>query len=126
MKLVEFPVLADENIHPGVIAYLQQLGCDVKTVLDLEGLGLPDARILELANQSRRIVITQDSDFGKLAILQRQPFLGIVYLRPGHIRAEFTIDILRKIFNEDFEVNPPYIIIAERGGQKIRIRIRRL
>jgi predicted nuclease of predicted toxin-antitoxin system len=39
-----------------------------------------DAAILAIAHQERRILITIDKDFGKLAVLERQPHSGIIRL----------------------------------------------
>jgi len=37
MKPLDFPLLADENIHSGVVAFLHEQGCDV---LSIAGQGL--------------------------------------------------------------------------------------
>ena len=89
MKALDYPLLADENIHPDVIAFLRRAGLDVESVAD-EGLfGLPDAHVLLQATESGRVVLTHDSDFGGMAVFGAK-FVGIVYLRPGHIHSEFT------------------------------------
>jgi hypothetical protein len=36
------------------------------------------------------VLLTHDIDFGGVAILAVEPYIGIVYRRPGHISAEFT------------------------------------
>jgi predicted nuclease of predicted toxin-antitoxin system len=91
MKPLGFPLLADENIHPEVISYLRESGYDIASVSERGLSGQSDDAILNIAFQDRRIILTHDSDFGRLAILQDLPFVGIIYLRPGHIQASFTI-----------------------------------
>jgi hypothetical protein len=53
-------------------------------------------------------------------------FIGIIYLRPGHIRADFTIKTLEAIRDNAPEVNPPFILVAERTGDNVKIRVRQL
>ncbi|GAB4463484.1 MAG: hypothetical protein Kow0031_41490 [Anaerolineae bacterium] len=126
MRLVEFPLLADENIHPEVTAHLKQSGVSVVTVWDEQLNGQSDVDILRRAHESGRVVLTHDSDFGTLAIAQEVPFTGIIFLRPGHIRAEFTIATINAIFERNIEIQPPFIIVAERQRSSVKIRVRQL
>jgi predicted nuclease of predicted toxin-antitoxin system len=125
VKPLAFPLLADENIHPEVITALQQSGSDVKSLSSNE-LGSSDQEILSQAFEAGRVVLTHDSDFGWLAVAQAQPVIGIIYLRPGHIQATFTLETLRAIDAEALDVHPPFIIVAERSGNTVNIRVRQL
>jgi len=124
MELAEFSFLADENIRPAVIAFLREQGLDVFSFPEQGNFGLSDANILRFAVEENRIVLTHDSDFGGLVILNEQSFVGIVYLRPGHIQAEFTIETIRTLFEQVKDVQVPFIIVAERSGENVRIRLR--
>lgn len=124
MSPLNFPLLADENIHPDVIAFLQQNGNDIQTVIGQGLVGQSDLVILRKGHEAGRVILTHDSDFGTLAILQEEPATGIIYLRPGHIRAEFTVETLKTIAAHSLEVQPPFIVVAERNGQTVRIRVR--
>lgn len=125
MKALDYPLLADENIHPDVIAFLRRAGLDVESVAD-EGLfGLPDAHVLLQATESGRVVLTHDSDFGGMAVFGAK-FVGIVYLRPGHIHSEFTVKTLEAIRDNAPEIRPPFILVAERTGDIVKIRVRQL
>jgi predicted nuclease of predicted toxin-antitoxin system len=88
--------------------------------------GLDDASILSRAEQENRVVITHDSDFGQLAIVAGCPFVGIVYLRPGHIRADFTIESLKAILSNPASLTPKFIIVARRTNSTVHMRIRNL
>jgi hypothetical protein len=70
--------------------------------------------------------LTHDSDFGTLVITQDEPFIGIIYLRPGHIRSQFTIQTLQTIDAQPLDVQPPFIIVAEQRAQAVQIRTRLL
>ncbi len=52
-------------------------------------------------------------------------FVGILYLRPGHIKAEFTIQTLKAIRDREVDVTPPFIVVAERTADNVKIRIRK-
>lgn len=125
MKALDFPLLADENIHPAVIEFLREAGLDVTSISEQGQFGLPDSQVLEQANVSNRVVLTHDSDFGGMAVIGAA-FKGIIYLRPGHIHADFTIQTLEAIRDNAPEVTPPFILVAERTGDTVKIRVRQL
>jgi predicted nuclease of predicted toxin-antitoxin system len=124
MKPLELPLLADENVHPDVVADLRKRGNDVRTVAD-EGLrGSDDVAILRCAHAARRVVVTHDSDFGKLAIQAGEPYTGIIFLRPGHISPEFVLGALAALEASSITVTPPFIAVVERKDAQVRVRVR--
>jgi predicted nuclease of predicted toxin-antitoxin system len=125
LKLSACKLLADENIHPHVVLFLRQIGCDVNDVLMLGLAKAADEVILSKAHQESRIVLTHDRDFGRLAISIRRPLHGIVFLRPGHIDPQFTIATLRAIDDRDFDYSPSFILVARRRGSHVQLRLRR-
>lgn len=116
--------LADENIHPEVIQYLKQRSLDIISINDVRLNGKPDLEILKLATQLKRVVLTQDSDFGKLVYTSTVTFLGIVYLRPGHKSPDFHIQTLNAILFENLELTPPFVLVGENKTSKVKIRLR--
>lgn len=76
MKALDFPLLADENVHPDVIDFLRKAGLDVESVSEQGQFGLPDTQVLQQATKAGRAVLTHDSDFGGLALMGTQ-FIGI-------------------------------------------------
>lgn len=126
MTLAQFAFLADENIHPGVIAHLRDQGLNLVTVEALGLHGAEDIAIIRSALAAKRVVLTHDSDFGSLAIAGREPIYGIVYLRPGHIQAEFTIQTLKTLFDSGLHLTPPFLLVGVRRDQVVRTRLRPL
>jgi predicted nuclease of predicted toxin-antitoxin system len=124
VSCLNHPLLADENVHPGVVAALRSRGRDVTSVVELPLRGAEDLVIVRHAHAEGRVVLTHDADFGTLAVRMGEPILGIVYLRPGHIRAEFTLEALDAL--ETVHVDPPFVVVAERVGSEIRVRARTL
>ena len=124
MKPLEYPLLADENIHRKVVVTLGESGKDVRSVADEDLLGANDSEILRRAHTQRRVVLTHDSDFGRLAIQVGQPFVGVVYIRPGHITSSFVLASLDALERLDIDVPPPFIIVVERRADVVRVRSR--
>jgi len=123
---LDFPLLGDENIHPELIALLREQGRDIRSVAEQGGFGQSDRAILRTAHADGRVVLTHDRDFGKLAIAQGVPFTGIIFLRPGHIRAEFTIQTLETLAAQPLDVHSPFIIVAEQRANAVHVRVRQL
>ncbi len=126
MNLREFRFLTDENIHPEVVGFLRRQGCDVLDIKESGLSGAADLTVIQRGHETNRIILTHDSDFGALAIASGKPTAGIVYLRPGHIRSVFTIETLRALFEGKLDLSPPFIVVEQRVGGAVRIRVRKV
>ena len=124
MKPLDFPLLADENIAPDVVSGLRARGHDVRSVWDEALVGRPDGDVLETATRLGRVVVTHDVGFGRSAIRAGTSFVGIVYLRPGHISTAFVLDIVDALRASTVDVQSPFIAIAERQQSTVRVRVR--
>jgi predicted nuclease of predicted toxin-antitoxin system len=91
---LDFPLLTDENIAPEVVAGLRARGCDLHTARDEQLIGRPDVDVLDRATAQGRVVVTHDLAFARSAIRAGASFVGIIYLRPGHISAGFVLEIV--------------------------------
>ena len=125
MTFQEQRILADENIHPILVARLRERGLDVVSIHEAGLRGCADARILATAFAERRVVLTHDSDFGTLAIAGGAPFRGIVYLRPGHIDPASTWRTIEALMSASIDWEPPLLVVARNTGTSVRIRVRR-
>lgn len=123
MRPLGWPLLADENIHPDVVRGLAARGMNIRSILE-NGAGLSDREVLGVAHREQRVVLTHDADFGRLVTLDGEPFTGIVYLRPGHFSAEFVLAIVDALESAEVDVEPPFLVVAERRGLNVRIRLR--
>ncbi len=126
MKLRDFGILTDQNLHPEVVAFLRSEGFNVLDVREQGVLGTEDLILLQRSVVENRLIFTHDSDFGTLAIRQGEQVVGIVYIRPGHIRPQFTIDTIQAILTDDPDVCPPFILVAKRSGTKVSLRVRQI
>lgn len=126
MNLRDFGLLTDENIHPAVSSFLRSEGFDVLDAKEEGLIGTDDSELLRLAWGQQRVVVTHDRDFGELVVARMEPLIGIIFLRPGHISADFTIDTISELFSVAPPLTPPFVLVAERSGHRIRIRLRYL
>jgi predicted nuclease of predicted toxin-antitoxin system len=124
VKPLDFPLLIDENIAPDVVEGLRARGCDLRTAGEERLIGRPDVEVLERATSQGRVVVTHDLGFGRSAIIAGATFLGIVYLRPGHISAAFVLGVIDALRSSTVEVEPPFIAVAERQEVTVRVRTR--
>ena len=62
MKLTQFAFLVDENVQPGVTAFLRDQGLDLVTVSALGLRGAEDNTLLRAALAAKRVVLTHDRD----------------------------------------------------------------
>lgn len=124
MTWTNLSFLTDENIDEEIVNFLRVAGFDVISVFDLKLEGQPDTRVLSEATARNRVVVTHDTDFGQIVFTTHVPFIGIIYLKPGHLLASFTISSLKTIFAENAELIPPFIVIADHKGAHIKLRIR--
>jgi hypothetical protein len=69
-------------------------------------------------------VLTHDADFGRLVVLEGEPFTGIVYLRPGHFSAAFVLGIVDALEASAVDVQAPFLLVAERRGDQVQLRLR--
>jgi len=124
MKITELLLLSDENIDPDVVSYLRSQGFDLLDVVESDWEGMEDEQILDKAHSQGRAVLTHDGDFGTLAIAAGKPFTGIIYLKPGHIKTEFTLQSVAALLEKVEVVELPFIIVVHPGKSGIRIRYR--
>ena len=124
MKLREFSLLVDQNVGAELVAHLRNNGFDVLELSQVGMTAATDEEILAKANTEGRVVITHDSDFGSLAVQAAAPFIGIVYLRPGHISSAENIDAMNQLLNSEPDLNPRFVIVVKRTKNQVTIRVR--
>lgn len=123
-KLKELKLLADENIQFEVTDYLRKLNFDIVDVKELSFKGKTDLFLFEYAKKNQRVILTHDSDFGKIIFAGELNFIGIIYLRPGHFNPDNTIYSLKAFFNTKRKISIPFIVSLEKYSEKVKIRIR--
>ena len=115
------PILADVNIAREVVEFLRIRGTDVVTVQEKGWAARTDDELLAEALRMARFVMTHDPDFGRLAIAEGQPYLGVLLLRPGHDPPQIVIAAIQPLLDREVDWTPPMVAVYQKG----RLRIRR-
>ena len=75
-------LLVDEGVDKPIVDLLRLSGFDVHYILETDR-GIEDEKVLQIANEEDRILITQDKDFGEMVFRLRKVHLGIILIRLG-------------------------------------------
>lgn len=126
MHPLRFPMIADENIHEEVVYFLRQQGLKAESIKERNLQGSSDRQIVDLAIAEEKTILTHDSDFGKILYTNAGMQTGVIFLRPGHIDYNFEIQTLQTLLNMDLEIQMPFMLVADRGGDAMKVRLRPL
>ncbi len=112
--------LADESCDFAVVRALRSGGHDVKAVSEV-ALGATDDVVLELASRERRVLLTEDKDFGQLVFAAATPASGVIFIRyPAAARSLLPQIILELVNAEQERLSGSFVVV-----QPSRIRISR-
>ncbi|MBI3353478.1 MAG: DUF5615 family PIN-like protein [Nitrospirae bacterium] len=112
MDVVRF--IADVNVEKVIIDYLLENGHDVKWIPDYD-CEISDEELLKLANAEKRILITNDKDFGELIFLQKRVAAGIILLRVKGQKAQDKVILIKKLLqNYSDKLLNHYIVITKK------------
>lgn len=75
--------LLDETVDARLQPYLASLGPDVTRLVADYPAGLGDPDVLRIAEQERRMLVTNDRDFAHLVFTKGHPHAGVIHLRFG-------------------------------------------
>jgi predicted nuclease of predicted toxin-antitoxin system len=105
--------LLDESAELRIAPALRSDGHDVTTIVHDHRASLSDREVLRIAHAERRILITNDRDFGELVFAEQLPHAGIIYFRlPLDTTADQKIRWLRRIIAEHPEDLHRYIVVT--------------
>jgi predicted nuclease of predicted toxin-antitoxin system len=124
MKLAELSLLDDENINSLLVNFLKENGLDIIHVNDVCLGNTPDFIILDRAYRENWVMLTLDDDFGTLVFRNKQAFVGIIRLHPGHLVGDIHIPTLAAILEADLDYQLPFLLIAEKKVDRTHIRYR--
>lgn len=92
--------LADESCVGPVIRALRQTGHDVVAIAEI-AKGATDEEVLRRALEEKRLLITEDRDFGELVYVRGQPSAGVILVRfPNQARLSkpaTVIDVVARL-----------------------------
>lgn len=105
--------LADVNVEKRIVDYLFKNEYDVKWVPDFD-CTIEDKVLLKIANEEKRILITNDKDFGELTFLQRQASIGNILIRVNPPDTKEKIELLQNLLlNYSEKIQDHFILITK-------------
>ncbi len=97
MTVIKF--IADVNIEKAIVDYLSGNKYDIKWVPDYN-CEILDKDLFNLANAEKRILITNDKDFGEFTFLQKKLSTWIILIRVKGQRAEDKVELIKKLLQK--------------------------
>ena len=110
--------LADECCDRAVVRALRAGGYDVLSVSEITPRA-EDSHVIRLALRERRILLTEDKDFGQLVFAHGKQSIGVIFLRfPNAARKQIVKDVLRLVKQQGDNLEGSFVTV-----QPGRIRI---
>lgn len=102
--------LADESCDFAAVRALRDAGHEVIAVAE-SARGAPDHRVLELADESRSVLLTEDKDFGRLSFSRPRP-TGVVLIRyPSAARADLGRAVVEAVARLGQRVETAFVVL---------------
>jgi predicted nuclease of predicted toxin-antitoxin system len=106
-------LLVDECCDPRLVAALRQAGHDVRYLLETDP-GASDDQLVALSIEEDRILITEDKDFGELAIRHGKALPGLILIRIApENRRQKTSRVLNLLANHGDRLPGNHVVVDE-------------
>ena len=88
-------LVADESCDFSVVVGVRAAGHDVVSIME-QMSGVDDEKVIELAASERRLLLTEDKDFGQLVFAAAKQNSGVILIRyPASARSTLTEAVVR-------------------------------
>jgi predicted nuclease of predicted toxin-antitoxin system len=111
--------LADECVSAPLVAFLRGLGHDVLYVAQ-SASGLRDTDVIELASIEKRLLLTEDKDFGDLVFRRERKVPGVVLMRIGSENSELKTMQLAAAIERYGEGRLGRYVVIKEGRFRVR------
>lgn len=117
-------LLSDEGIERTVVEGLRSAGHDVYWIAE-ETPGAEDVVILAKAKRLRRLILTNDKDFGELVYRLRGPTFGVLLLRLGDLSSIDKASLVCKVIDSHADELPSSFSVLTSKSLRVRARLAR-
>lgn len=111
--------LLDENADIRLAQFLREQGHEVTAIVQDYGFALADYEVLAIAARERRVLITDDLDFGELVVRERLPHAGVLLFRLGGADPRTKQDWLQFVLENHAQDLMSLVVVTARG---VRVR----
>ena len=105
--------LLDESVDVRLAAFLSERGHDVKAVARDFPNALDDRQVLRLALGERRVLITDDKDFGELIVRERLGHSGVILFRLHSTSLGLRQERLQSLLERDEGDLREFLVVTE-------------
>lgn len=114
-------LVADENCDFSLVIDLRSAGYDLVSVSE-HMAGADDETVIDFARSERRLLITEDKDFGQLVFAAARENSGVILIRyPASARSALTAAVLKLLSDNGDNLYSRFAVL-EPG----RVRVTRL
>jgi predicted nuclease of predicted toxin-antitoxin system len=111
--------LADESCDFAVVRALRAEGYDVLAVSEVMSRS-NDRELIEQASRERRILLTEDKDFGWLVYVSHTDSAGVILIRfPGNARQTLVDALVDLVHTQGQELSGAFVVVQP-GHTRIR------
>ena len=115
-------LVADESCDFSVVIGLRAAGHDVVAITETMR-GAEDEQVIELADSQKRLLLTEDKDFGQLVFAAAKQNSGVILIRyPTFARSGLTTDILELLANRGAALHGCFTVLQP-GRARITSRV---
>lgn len=111
--------LVDESVEYPLVNLLRDLGHDIVSIAENQ-TGLRDEDVLYKAFRDKRILITNDKDFGELTFLKKLSSVGVILFRLPEEDVESKKRRLLTLFNKYSAKIPGHFVVITQSQIRIR------
>jgi len=91
--------LLDENISPETEKLVKSWRYEVTSIAEKGIKGVGDLEVIRIAKKEKRVIITQDLDFGRVYYFMMKADVGIIVIRQKRIQTvEMVNQTLKRLF----------------------------
>jgi predicted nuclease of predicted toxin-antitoxin system len=112
-------LVADENVPQPVIRRLRSDGFTVLAISEVAA-GISDVRVMQASHERAFILITQDRDFGELAVRDGLPVAGVILLELERLSLGSQIERISRCLADNNEVWEGNFSVVEPGRVRRR------
>lgn len=113
--------MADVNIERPIVEWLLNKGYDVKWIPDID-CEMEDDELLDLTIAEKRVLLTNDKDFGAMTFRQRKISTGIILFRIKGQDTGQKIKVLQTLLDKvGDKIIGNFVVLAKKKGRIIPI-----
>ena len=102
---------AGESCDFGVVRALREAGHDVVAVAEISARA-DDQRVIEMVLKEKRVLLTEDKDFGQLVFAHKQPSAGVILVRyPTNARRNLPDAVVDLVTRKEAVVYGQFVVL---------------